>query len=170
MLTTRWPESTTHRDDWQHRHRLRRAALQLAWSDFLSRVAWELFVTLTFDPKKVFPVSSQTASREAFWWCGQAGRLLRRPIAWVYAPERGPSGLWHVHALLVGTSGNALPAARALWRARNGRIDVRLVADVQGVTLYTTKQAALTGEIVWADTLQHYARTLQDTPVIGLHS
>jgi hypothetical protein len=137
--------------------------------DFLSRIKWELFVTLTFDPKKVFPVPKSTARREAFWWCGLTGCLMRRPVGWVYAPERGSSGHWHVHALLVGTSGSLVPAAASLWSARNGHIDVRPVSDVKGVALYTTKEAAMTGEVVWSDTLGLYSRPLGSDAVVQLY-
>jgi hypothetical protein len=48
----------------------------VAWIDFLSRVPWELLVTLTFDPKKVFPVNRHLADREAFEWCALLARAM----------------------------------------------------------------------------------------------
>lgn len=146
---------------WPHRNRLEGAALRSAWADLLSRVPWKLFVTLTFDPKRVYPVSATTASREAFWWCGQTSRVLRSPVGWVYAPERGRSGQWHVHALLVGVPDRIL-ASIEIWKGRNGFIDVQQVRDVRGVALYTTKAAALTGEVAWSDTLGRYRASLTD--------
>jgi hypothetical protein len=141
--------------EWSSRNFRRRDELVLAWSQWLEGVPWELFVTLTFDPKRVFPVDRNMASREAFWWCCETSRMHRSAIAWAYAPERGRTGLWHVHALLAGAPPR-LPAACELWKVRNGHIDVRPVRDVRGASLYASKSAALTGEIVWSDTCRRY--------------
>ena len=101
MKTTRWPASVRTRD-YSSRVRVRGAALLVAWVDFLSCIPWEFFVTLTFDPKRVFPVDCTRAEREAFRWCGQVGYALRRPVGWLIALERHASGQWHAHVLLVG--------------------------------------------------------------------
>ena len=78
--TTRWPERVGV--DWSGRSRTRGCELSHAWATWLGCVAWQHFVTLTFDPRKVFPVDATLASKEASWWCGQVGRLLRRPEGW----------------------------------------------------------------------------------------
>jgi hypothetical protein len=168
MLTTRWSVQAPG-DDWPRRHRLRRSALESAWAEFLGRVPWEFFVSLTFDPKKRFPANHGLASREAFWWCNQTSRVLRQPLAWVYAPERGESGQWHSHALLVGVSRAQLRVPAAMWKTRNGWIDVRPVWDLRGATLYTTKSAASSGEIVWSETLGRYRDLLHGTQTMALH-
>jgi hypothetical protein len=67
--------------EWGSRNFRRRDELVLAWSQWLERVPWELFVTLTFDPKRVFPVDRNMPSREAFWWCCETSRIHRTPIA-----------------------------------------------------------------------------------------
>lgn len=154
MLTTRWPAQAPG-DDWGRRHRLRKYEIVDAWAEFLASVPWQFFVTLTFDPRKQFPVSGAAASREAFWWCNQTSRLVRRPLGWIYAPERGGSGQWHAHALIVGGP-STLTEAAGMCTARNGRIDIRQIHDVRGATLYASKQAALSGEIVLSDTLPRY--------------
>ncbi len=163
-----WPQ-TAAGDDWSTRNQLRVREMREAWGTFLGRVRWRVFVTLTFDPKRAYPVDSVRASKEAFWWCGQTGRVLRRPVGWIYAPERGRCGQWHVHALLVGADAVELADAAAMWRGRNGGIDWRPVTDCIGATLYTTKVAALTGEIVWSDTLRRYRNDVADAESIGLH-
>jgi hypothetical protein len=56
-----------------------------------------------------------------------------------------------------------------MWRARNGGIDIRPVYNVTGVTLYTTKEAAMTGELVWSDTLPRYRDRTLSTNQIRLH-
>src|SRR4051812_1956118 len=119
LSVTRWPLHHGTEDDWQH-GRLRRRALHTAWAKWLGRLPWELFVTLTFDPKRVFPVNQDRASREAQKWCNETSRIYRRPIGWVVAPERGTSGQWHAHALLIGvpkTKGEVayLPEAQGMW-------------------------------------------------------
>lgn len=169
MFTTKWPAAVSAEPDWSTRNRAKARRLGEAWSQYVGRVPWEWFVTLTFDPSVVFAVNARLADREAFWWCGTVARLQRRPVAWLYAPERGRSGRWHVHVLLVGTSGN-LEAAVAMWRERNGQIDMKAVARSPGsLVLYTTKDAALSGEVVWSDTLARYRDQLTLEPIVALY-
>jgi hypothetical protein len=132
-------------------------------------VRWQTFATLTFDPDKVYPVGHMKAEREAFWWCGQTGRLLRRPVGWIYAAERGRCGQWHVHALVIGGLASELKGASMMWEERNGRIDCRDVTDATGVSLYTSKQAALHGNIVLSDTLARYREAVHTSETVRLH-
>src|SRR5450759_2104829 len=118
-LATRWPLHHDTENDWRH-GRLRRGAVHRAWAKWLGRLPWELFVTLTFDPKRVFPVSQDRASREAGQWCNETSRIYRLPIGWVIAPERGTSSQWHAHALMVGVpmargEPSCLPEAAGMW-------------------------------------------------------
>jgi hypothetical protein len=169
MLTMQWPQQAPG-DEWRRRYRLQRDPVRSAWAEFLGRVPWDLFLTLTFDPGRVYPVDRDRADREAFEWCTQTARIYRKPLGWVYAPERGRSGLWHVHVLIVGGprmagTPSTLPEAAGMWTARNGRLDVRRIHDVPGITLYSTKQAALSGTLVWSDTLGNYRTRLNATVV-----
>ncbi len=166
----RWkmPKSTKWEiaeDDWHRRRRQDGPTVNRAWSDFLAPLPWQLFVTLTFDLHRVFPVDQQVASREAFQWCNTTSWIYRLPLGWIYAPERSPSGVWHAHALLIGVpwlrpqqedDEEDLPEARGMWTARNGIINVRRVHSAPGASLYTTKQAAFSGKVVWSDTLSRY--------------
>jgi hypothetical protein len=127
-----------------------------AWGNWLGVVPWELFATLTFDPAKVYPVGAVLAGKEAYWWCGQLGRLHRSPVAWAFAVERGRSGLWHAHAVIVGVGFELGPAAPAMWRQRNGRIQISPVDNTRRVSLYMSKDAAVAGEIVVSDTVARY--------------
>lgn len=122
----------------------------------MGRVPWEHMATLTFDPKRTFPVGAEKASREAWWWCTELGRLFRRPVAWVFATERGSTGLWHVHALVTGLDDKPLAPAIGMWEARNGIAHVSAVWAGGGAVLYTTKVAAQRGEVVLSDTLVRY--------------
>lgn len=154
------------------RNRLRGVEIARVWANWLgSRIPRDVFVTLTFNPKRAFGVSRARASREVFAWCQHAARVVRSPIGWIYAPERGArGGQWHVHALMVGTTAEALNGApAAVWTTRNGRIDVRPVWDARGATLYTTKSAAATGEVVWSDTLKPYVQPATAHQRVRLH-
>jgi hypothetical protein len=164
VQTTRWNEMGRQRD-WSNRVRVRGPMLRLAWVEFLGWLPWELFVTLTFDPKKTFPVDAAKATREALVWCGHLAWALRTPIAWLVAPERGSSGMWHVHVLLIGT-GDDISAIVAPWRVRNGNVDVRPVHERQGAVLYSTKEAALTGDVVLSDTLIRYRPVSRPTETV----
>src|SRR5687767_13302360 len=108
--------------------RVRGARVRVAWVDFLGCVHWDLLVTLTFDPKRVFPVSCSRSENEALKWCGLVGWALRHPIAWLIAPERHLSGLWHAHVLLAGVPRDISGLAN-LWRMRNGHIHVQPVTN-----------------------------------------
>jgi hypothetical protein len=168
LAVTRWPGPVLD-EGWRARVGLRGGRLQAAWGAFLGRMPWEAFVTLTFDPKRRFPVSRELASRETFRWCSDAARLLRRPIAWAYATERHASGLWHAHILVAGAGGASWDVPRAMWQARNGHADVRRVDSPLLAALYTTKSAALEGEVVLSDTLLRYKDLLRPSITAGLH-
>jgi len=62
-----------------------------------------------------------------------------------------------------------ISALAAIWEQRNGRVDVRPVSDANGVVLYSTKQAALAGEIVLSDTLAPYRERLTAKPQVDLY-
>jgi hypothetical protein len=164
MQSGYWPDISATRS------RIKGKELCATWGEFLGRLPWELFVTLTFDPYRVPSVDQQLASKEGQWWCGQTARLVRRPIAWVVAPERGRCGRWHAHAMLIGLQGELGQAPEAMWRQRNGQIKVRTVTEYHGLALYTTKSAALTGEIELSDTLSRYRALLGDGPLVDLYS
>lgn len=159
--------------DWRQRQKANARSVGRAWSGVLACLPWELFVTLTFDDSKVPDVSEQLASREAFDWCNGASRIYRRPLGWVFAPETGKTGRWHVHVLIIGVPNalgepSRLPEACGVWKARNGFIDMQCVHDLRGVTLYSTKQAAAAGTLVWSDTLGRYRDALQPKPTMSL--
>ena len=138
--------------DWRERDRLRGAPLARVWGEFLGRVPWQLSATLTFDPKRVFPVPRALASREVYWWLGVVAHLCRRPVAWAYVTERGRSGLWHGHALLAGAGRPNRRTIEGIWRMRNGQAVIKPVHSAKGVALYATKQAT-DGEVVLSDTV-----------------
>jgi hypothetical protein len=149
---------------------LRGNALRQGWVELLGRIRWEWFVTLTFDPKRVWDVDRELVVKEARWWCGQVARLVRRPVAWVIAPERGHGGRWHAHVLLVGLPDAGIGRVpEGMWRQRNGYIEVVRVRDSAAVAVYTTKSAALTGEIELSDTLVRYHNFVAASVVVSLY-
>ncbi len=159
MSTTKWPT----------RHSLADATvsdtqLLRAWGQFLGRVPWQFFVTLTFR----FEVGRAPAVREAQQFCTHVGQATRSPVAWLLAPERHRSGSWHVHVLLVGVPGEIVGPV-AMWRQRNGRVDVREVTDGTLIVIYATKSAALLGDVVVSDTLARYRKQLGDSTTVALY-
>jgi len=143
-------------------------ALRRAWSEFLGRLQWQQSVTLTFDPKRVFPVSRERAEREASWWCAQLARVARRAVGWLFAAERTANGLWHVHVLVIGAGRLPWKLMNDLWRTRNGHAKIVPVHDTSGAVLYTTKEAYRTGEIVLSDTLTRYRNQLATNELVKL--
>jgi len=167
-MMTRWPQFARTKD-WTNRMRVRDPiALLGGWLELLGQVEWELFVTLTFDPKRVFPVGSVTASKEAFRWCQDIERAFRHRVVWLIALERGASGQWHAHVLLADVPGDISPLA-AIWSSRNGSVDVQAVRNLSGVILYATKEAAISGEILLSHSLEAYADRQFGRPQIALY-
>jgi hypothetical protein len=142
-----------HREEGRRR---RGGMLHAAWGQFLGRVPWEKFVTLTFDPSRRHGLGRRLAEAEALRWCTFLGWISRRPVGWMYAAEVGAGGMWHVHGLVVGLPLDCWPVAKTVWEKRNGRADIRSVDSPHVATLYTTKQAAETGTVVFADVLDRY--------------
>jgi hypothetical protein len=169
-MTTRWPKSAaTDEIKWKGRIQFTRDALAAAWAAFIGRIAWSHSITLTFDPKKRYPVSRELASREAFRWLNQLAADSRSPVGWVYATERGKTGHWHVHALVTGVHVGALEHVVRSWELRNGIAHVMPVDDTEGAVMYLTKNAALDGEVVLSDTISHYKDKLMTEVVVELH-
>ena len=150
--------------------RLRRDRLVDAWGRFLGRVPWQFMVTLTFDPRRIFPVDRQTAMREAVGWCCRLAWVVRRPVAWLVAVERGKAGLWHAHVLLVGAPDHLGSAPEAMWRQRNGFIRVMRVDQARGAVVYATKEAARLGDVELSDTLIRYRTRLPDRLCVALYA
>jgi hypothetical protein len=157
-------------DRWRDRTKSTPDRIAPTWAEFLGRIPWEWFVTLTFDPNRLPSVSCDYASREAFWWCGLVGHVYRKPIGWVYAVERQRNGRHHAHALLVGLPPETRwSVTRNVWSERNGTaIKIQPLATMGRVALYTSKAVARDGEIALADTLQRYRRNLAADVVVGL--
>lgn len=148
--TTPWP--TIVSDGLRGPTRLRGDELARVWGEWLGRIQWEIFATLTFDSKRGFRLTRDMAGREAFWWLGLVAHLCRRSLAWAYAVERGKSGLWHAHALIVGAGEPSWSTLEGVWRMRNGMAVAKPVHSVPGIALYMTKQAS-DGEVFLSDTV-----------------
>src|SRR5687768_4128915 len=103
-----------------------RRELPYAWAQLMGRIPWQWLVTLTFDPKRVFPISQDYAQREAVGWCHIVQYTYRRRAGWFVATERHRSGRYHAHVLLVGAAKD-LHSATEVWRERNGKVDTRPV-------------------------------------------
>ena len=166
MKTARWMTSGRMTDG-SHGVRVSGATLLVAWVDFIGCLPWELFITLTCDPRRVFPVEGARMEKEALKWCGLIGWTFRRPVAWLIASERGRSGQWHAHVLLAGAPPD-ISVLATLWELRNGRIKVQPVTDVNGAVLYSTKNAALSGDVVLSDTVRRYRQQFSNTPGVAL--
>ena len=137
------------------------ARLREAWAEVVGQIPWQWFLTLSFDLKRVFSVSRATVEHEATWFNNLVCKILRLPVGWVCAVERGRGGLLHAHVLMTADRLHWSPEpAQHAWRARNGRIDLRRVTDQAGIALYTTKTAAEAGTIVLSDTLPRYRRLI----------
>jgi hypothetical protein len=146
---------------WQQRHReemqrqiarLRGDQLARAWGEWLGRIPWDVFITLTFAPRRMHKVSRDFAGKETLMWLRTAEYAHRRPLAWAYAVERGRGGRWHSHVLVANAGSVNWPTLQSVWNERNGHAHVALVYEAQGVSMYTTK-AIEDAEVVVSDAL-----------------
>lgn len=169
IRTTRW--LTPVRDDhWRARGRILADELPEAWATFFGKVPWSTFWTLTFDPKRRGGVGQELANREAFGWANQSARVQRKAVGWVYGTERGKSGLWHIHALTTALPDLVRDYLKLDWELRNGNVHARSVTDTRSAVIYTSKQAALAGEMVFSDTMSEFHDKLTTSPTVGLWS
>lgn len=166
--TTRWPK-VARVTKWKERIQLQKDALKEGWAKFIGKLPWRHSVTLTFDPKRRQRVGQELASREAFRWLNAIAADSRSPIGWVYATERGRSGLWHVHALITKVPENVLQHQVRSWELRNGMVNAVPVSDADGAVVYLTKNAALDGEVVLSDTIAQFRDALTANVVVRLH-
>jgi hypothetical protein len=153
------------RDDWRERHRLGGDALRRAWGLGLGRIPWEVFVTLTFNPRLVRDVTRELASREAFWWLCHVARLRRRPVVWACAVERHKIEGWHAHAVLENLGRPGWDNLLGPWRERNGNAHVEPVYGSSGIAMYTTKQAAYS-EVMLSDTITRWKAKSLASPIV----
>lgn len=131
----------------------RRRDVSSGWADWVGVIPWKHFVTPTFDPKRRFPVGRDLAERETFELCGLMCRASRRQLPWLFAVERGRSGLWHSHLLLTNVPEAALDTGLRYWESRNGRVDNRDVSEAQKLLRYITKEAGGLGNVCCSDNL-----------------
>lgn len=167
IRTTRWPDERPG-GGWRTRIRLPIDELASAWAQFLGRIPWAAMVTLTFDLKRVFPVSQSRASREAWWWCCSLGKMFRRHVAWLYATERGRNGAWHAHALVAGLSVAETNRAADMWRVGRGLADVREVWEGEGAVLYVSKGVSYGSEVVFSESIDIYRDRLRPQITVQL--
>lgn len=156
LAQCRWPGPVIG-TRWQNRTRLNARRVRDGWGSFLERVEWNMSATLTVDPRKA-DVSENMVSREVFAWCGDVGRLSRRPVGWAYVVEAGGGGRLHAHALLIGADDGCWRVAEGMWAARNGMHKLTPVFDVRGAVDYMCKAIGVNGEIVLADTIGRYRK------------
>ena len=155
-------------DDWRERRRLSGDVLHRAWGEVLGRILWEVFVTLTFNPKIVRNVSRELASREAFWWLCHVARLRRRPVMWACAVERHKTEGWHIHAVLENLGRPSWKNLLGAWHERNGHAHVEPVYSRTGIAMYMTKQVGYS-EVMLSDTISLCkAKTLASHIVVPL--
>lgn len=173
VQTTRWP-SPIRDERWRARGRVQGDDLPEAWATVFGKVPWATFWTLTFDAERRFGakgrygVGQELASREAFAWANQSARVQHKPVGWVYGTERGRNGLWHVHALTTAAPSRVNDYLTLDWQLRNGHVHSRLVTDLRSAVLYTSKEAALTGEMVFSDTMVGFSNKLNASTVVEL--
>ena len=139
-----------------HAH-LRTTEEKLAWIAFLARIGWDLFFTLTFDPRRG-DVDRRRAESEAQWWLSVLSKVVRYDLGWTLTTERHASGAWHVHGLLKGLNSDDVALARWIWQRRHGKPRIVPVTDQAGVAAYITKNGYATNDILVSDNMVRHAR------------
>jgi len=145
------------------RRELVRAARQAGgdWIAYLRE--WDLFGTLTYDPKRLDGTPSVHKARRDFaYWIVDVERVLRTPVAAVGAIEAMRSGWPHFHALLDvgGLFGHEIEVLGRLWfkRAGFGRIEVMRDYGPGFAARYCAKymsKDAGSSDLIFTDALLH---------------
>jgi len=101
------------------RERILREAAE-SWGDFLHRLPFDWFLTLTFPT----PVHPEQAAKRWQRWVATLQRHPDRagagPLVWARAEERQTRGVIHFHGLLAGIAGIPRMAAIRLWERAGG--------------------------------------------------
>jgi len=156
--------------------RLTGTRLREAWGSFLGRFLWQWFVTPTFDPARVFPVSCAVVEREETL-VGTDDRKDGPTAGGMGVCARAGSGgiVACAQAAARRPQGQSPRPALPVWQVRNGRIEVRRVTDQAGIALYTSKEAADAGTLVLSNTFTQYQsrvparrRTMTDVSSISV--
>lgn len=109
-------------------------AARQAAGDWLGKVAWDCFATLTFSHDLSLTLADYQIKR----WIRKIEQRAQQKIKWFYALERGGGGLLHFHVLLSGVSHLNVQAIEAAWPC--GRAHVAAYDQSRGAAQYVTKQ------------------------------
>jgi hypothetical protein len=125
-----------------------------AWVRLLQNAEFTAFATLTFDPKRVFPVSRQRAESEFRKFMASYCHLNRLNPDWLAVVERHQSGIHHLHVGLVGLSLPQVDLLLDSWRNRNGLTRGDEVYNQSGMLRYLLKGTGSRAHAFWSDGLQ----------------
>ena len=130
-----------------------RAEIVECWVELLSPVAFQHAVTLTFDPKRVFPVGRSRAEDEVQKLMCPIEWMSRGRVEWILAVEAHRSGLHHAHLAVARLKDADLETLERLWNRRNGNSKVRPIDNVSGWISYLAKEAASQGDLILSDSV-----------------
>ena len=130
--------------------------LNKAYAEFLAPYPWQVFLTLTFDRKRMAPSYSVLPH-----WADKAFRALvlffnqrlygmryrrttkHKGVFWVRVAEAHRDGVLHFHAVLYSPSGpmpeDLICAAEDWWKSRFGMARAEVPRSRQDVLRYLTK-------------------------------
>ena len=126
------------------------ALVRQAWAEWLGTLPWNLFLTITFDAKKVNPAIYRHPDRPVHY-VGKWLRARLSPYSRLFlASEAHLAGNYHVHGLYSGSCNSTYKLWRDLY-LKYGLSRVEVVKSRQDVASYLTKYVAkaLTYYYIW---------------------
>lgn len=109
--------------------------LTQAWAEHAGSFEWDHWMTLT--PRFFDCAASALVDEFKARFIRTVALLAQRPIPWLYACERSPGGVFHLHALVSGTAHLTGSEMRHAWRL--GISHVERYDGQRGAAAYLTK-------------------------------
>lgn len=103
------------------------------WGEWLARFTWHHVSVLTF----AYQPSPEAAVRQFKRWIRRLEQRAQCRVGWVFALERSPAGLLHLHVLTVDTAHLSGAALEDAWPC--GRADAAIYDATKGGAHYLTK-------------------------------
>jgi len=111
--------------------------LRQGWTTFLRQFTWDHVGTFTFPFTKC---SADLATRRFEHWANGLCRVTQGAVHWAAFPEPTHEGVFHLHALLGGTTRLSVEQMERRWHYRNSiHVKIEQYLEPGGFQHYATK-------------------------------
>jgi len=130
--------------------------LRQGWADFLRQFEWDHVGTFTFAFTKC---SAGLATRRFEHWANGLCRVTQGAVHWAAFPEPTHESLYHLHALISGTTRLSVEQMEKRWHYRNSvHVKIERYREPGGFEHYASKlTSARHSEVALSKTLRSRA-------------